>query len=405
MTGRNEEIAEIVTRVLGDLSLAQAEIHLKYQLSREAIRSLKAGKIGRESTMRTFAEGFWSKFHDLYASEIRAAFGICTPPTVSDWFAQKAGYALTKATPATATFSAAQVEEIVSSAAASVVERLDEAVEGVLARAYGWRYDEEFGKVARELAEGFKPIGLASLMRYGPDTRGCASAILRGYVPDEGLLIDFAAALELPVGDTRRLFEAAGREWDPYRYFAKSVQEAFEEDDNDEYHLSLPMTRDPAVTAHDLRLWVNHVWNEKIRIEESWASADVSGNWHVSVPKTRDELPTITFDRRPGAVPGDPFRDTPHEKAIRSITDGVRRAIADAGLTIEEPIDWFWRSYGKLVARLQGKGIPVAPPVFPDDESLLTREFLSNMLGEINLAALRRAESRKHGLPEDTVQP
>jgi hypothetical protein len=98
--GLRPEIADLVGRVLGDLSLEQAAIHLNYRVSRTPIGDLKRGKIGRESTLREFAEGFSSRFCEEFGDEIRERFGECSPHAASDWLAEKAGFALKHFRPA-----------------------------------------------------------------------------------------------------------------------------------------------------------------------------------------------------------------------------------------------------------------------------------------------------------------
>jgi hypothetical protein len=90
----NAEIAEIVTRVLGDLSLDQASEKINFDLSRTPLRELKRGKVGREETIRKFAEGFWQRLCREYGEEITAGFGTCSLETASDWLAQKAHFGL-----------------------------------------------------------------------------------------------------------------------------------------------------------------------------------------------------------------------------------------------------------------------------------------------------------------------
>lgn len=90
--GINPEVAEIVDRVLGDLSLEQAAVHLRYALTRTPISDLKRGKVGRENTVRVFAEGLWQKFCELYGDEIAPNGGECGREVVSDWFAAKCGF-------------------------------------------------------------------------------------------------------------------------------------------------------------------------------------------------------------------------------------------------------------------------------------------------------------------------
>jgi hypothetical protein len=92
--GLSPEIAELIGRVLGDLSLEQAAIHLNYRVSRTPIGDLKRGKVGREGTLRDFAEGFASRFCQEFGDEIRQRFGECSPHAVSDWLAEKAGFGL-----------------------------------------------------------------------------------------------------------------------------------------------------------------------------------------------------------------------------------------------------------------------------------------------------------------------
>jgi hypothetical protein len=80
------EVAEVVGKVLGDWSLEQAAIHIEYALSKSAINDLKRGKVGREVTVRTFADRFWKRFCEVYGSEISAAHGTCDRETAGEWF-------------------------------------------------------------------------------------------------------------------------------------------------------------------------------------------------------------------------------------------------------------------------------------------------------------------------------
>lgn len=92
--GTNAEVRRIVETVLGDLSMEQAAIRLGYNLSRTPIGDLKRGKVGREETVRKFAEGLWERFSEHYGEAVQERFGACTRETVSDWFAEKAGFGL-----------------------------------------------------------------------------------------------------------------------------------------------------------------------------------------------------------------------------------------------------------------------------------------------------------------------
>ena len=64
---QNAEVGEIVQTVRGRLSYEQAAIRIKHAISGNAIRILEGGKIGREATVRAFAEGFWERFCDSYS--------------------------------------------------------------------------------------------------------------------------------------------------------------------------------------------------------------------------------------------------------------------------------------------------------------------------------------------------
>jgi hypothetical protein len=90
----NPEVAEIVSRVLGELSLDRASEALRYALSRSPLRDLKKGKIGREKSVRTFAEGFWKRICEHYREEVTAQFGDCNQEACSDWLALKAGFGI-----------------------------------------------------------------------------------------------------------------------------------------------------------------------------------------------------------------------------------------------------------------------------------------------------------------------
>lgn len=98
--GLNAEVAEIVNAVLGDLSLESAAIKLNYKVGREGLRLLRNGKIGRETTVRAFAEGFADRISELYGREIGDTYGERTPEAVSDWLAAKAGFKGAAALPA-----------------------------------------------------------------------------------------------------------------------------------------------------------------------------------------------------------------------------------------------------------------------------------------------------------------
>jgi hypothetical protein len=90
--GLNTEIGGVVSQVLGELSLEQAAIHLNYRVSRTPIGDLKRGKVGREGTLREFAEGFWPRFCEEFGEEVIERFGECSQRSVSDWLAEKAGF-------------------------------------------------------------------------------------------------------------------------------------------------------------------------------------------------------------------------------------------------------------------------------------------------------------------------
>lgn len=92
--GRNPEVAEIVQKVLGSLSLELTAEKLNYRLTRTPISDLKKGKIGREETVRTFAEGFAGRICEEYGEVVSERFGECNEQTVSDWLAEKAGFGL-----------------------------------------------------------------------------------------------------------------------------------------------------------------------------------------------------------------------------------------------------------------------------------------------------------------------
>lgn len=87
------DVAAIVGRILGDLSPEQAAIRSDYRVGKDAIRSLRRGKIGWESTARGFADNYGDLLREHYGEEIAAEFGDAEPKSVSDWFAAKCGFA------------------------------------------------------------------------------------------------------------------------------------------------------------------------------------------------------------------------------------------------------------------------------------------------------------------------
>ena len=99
--GINEDVKDITWRVLGELGLDRAAEKLDFKLTRTPIADLKRGKVGREATIRTFAEGFWERFCEEYGHQICERFGQCNREAVSDWFAEKAGFGLRHQHPAT----------------------------------------------------------------------------------------------------------------------------------------------------------------------------------------------------------------------------------------------------------------------------------------------------------------
>lgn len=68
------EVGAIVDKVLGGASPAQASIRVGYRVGKEAIRTLKSGKVGWESTVREFAENFAEKLCEHYGDERLSGF-------------------------------------------------------------------------------------------------------------------------------------------------------------------------------------------------------------------------------------------------------------------------------------------------------------------------------------------
>lgn len=90
--GISEELAEVVTRVVGSMSMEQAAIRLEYRLTAMTVSRLRKGKTGLEATVRTFAEGFADRICEEYGEQIRERFGECDKRTAADWLAETAGF-------------------------------------------------------------------------------------------------------------------------------------------------------------------------------------------------------------------------------------------------------------------------------------------------------------------------
>lgn len=89
---QSDRLAEIVDRVLGGMSLEQAQIQLDYALSHQTINRLKKGHLGLESTVRTFAAGFAGRICASYGDEIASRFGACDADASQEWLIEEAGF-------------------------------------------------------------------------------------------------------------------------------------------------------------------------------------------------------------------------------------------------------------------------------------------------------------------------
>jgi hypothetical protein len=89
---QNDELAEIVGQIIGDLSFEQAAIKIQHMVGREGIRALRSGKVGRESTVRTFAVGYSEQICELFGEQVADQFGKCDFESAADWLAAKAGF-------------------------------------------------------------------------------------------------------------------------------------------------------------------------------------------------------------------------------------------------------------------------------------------------------------------------
>lgn len=152
---QNEEIAGIVRQVLGSMTLGEAEIRLDHRLSTEAIRRLKSGKVGRESTIRVFADGFRKELCEYYGDEIRARFGECDPASFApdDWLAEKAGFVVDEEPEDSEPLATRrQVDELAQKMNA-LIERLPGSGSGVDA---DWAaLDEQLANAVRKASEVF----------------------------------------------------------------------------------------------------------------------------------------------------------------------------------------------------------------------------------------------------------
>ena len=94
-SGVNDVLGEIVTSIVGSLSLEQASIRTAtagHKLSGMTISRLKKGMPGLEQTVRAFASAFVDRIYELYGDEVCAAYGACSPTTAANWLAAKAGF-------------------------------------------------------------------------------------------------------------------------------------------------------------------------------------------------------------------------------------------------------------------------------------------------------------------------
>jgi hypothetical protein len=90
--GYSKELAEIINRVLGDMSQEAAARRCEGELSGPTFGRLRSGKVPTEPTIRTFGQWFWDLVCRHYQQEVEADFGRCDAASVSNWLAERCGY-------------------------------------------------------------------------------------------------------------------------------------------------------------------------------------------------------------------------------------------------------------------------------------------------------------------------
>jgi len=149
------------------MTLEQAAIRCGYDPGKEGIRTLKGGKVGRESTIRGFAVGFADKICEHYGEQVRARFGKCDAEAAADWLAEKAGFRRPGAVAATSR----DEDDLADRVAAKVLERLERVAPDLSRLSFGQhespreRLDRRMGDAAKHLVPaGFTvpPLGQGS---------------------------------------------------------------------------------------------------------------------------------------------------------------------------------------------------------------------------------------------------
>src|SRR5688572_12995250 len=84
--------AQVITTILGGLSLHQASNRMGGSPLPETVRRLRNGWGAREETIRDLARHFWHELCRHYGDDIRLCFGECTERAATDWLAALWGY-------------------------------------------------------------------------------------------------------------------------------------------------------------------------------------------------------------------------------------------------------------------------------------------------------------------------